>query len=103
MIFRTRATTSCELMPAGLSMISAPFIKSILDCRLAIVAVSAVSHVVKYQIIYHSGHRGKQKRGDEEKQPLDPAKSRERVFQRAGKLLAAKTRSVAELRERLLE
>jgi regulatory protein len=35
--------------------------------------------------------------------PLDPARARERVFQRAGKLLAAKPRSVAELRERLLE
>jgi len=35
--------------------------------------------------------------------PLDPAKARERVFQRAGKLLAAKQRSVEELRERLLE
>ena len=34
---------------------------------------------------------------------LDPAKARERVFQRAGKLLAAKQRSVEELRERLLE
>jgi len=38
-----------------------------------------------------------------ESSPLDPAKARERVFQRAGKLLAAKSRSVAELRERLLE
>jgi regulatory protein len=38
-----------------------------------------------------------------ESSPLDPAKARERVFQRAGKLLAAKPRSVAELRERLLE
>ena len=36
-------------------------------------------------------------------EPLDPAKARERVFQRAGKLLAAKARSVEELRERLLE
>lgn len=35
--------------------------------------------------------------------PLDPAKARERVFQRAGRLLAAKPRSVEELRERLLE
>lgn len=35
--------------------------------------------------------------------PLDPARARERVFQRAGKLLAAKPLSVAELRERLLE
>jgi regulatory protein len=33
--------------------------------------------------------------------PLDPAKARERVFQRAAKLLAAKQRSVAELREKL--
>ena len=35
--------------------------------------------------------------------PLDSAKARERVFQRAGKLLAAKPRSVEELRERLRE
>jgi len=35
--------------------------------------------------------------------PLNPEKARERVFQRAGKLLAAKARSVEELRERLLE
>jgi regulatory protein len=34
---------------------------------------------------------------------LDPEKARARVFQRAAKLLAAKPRSVAELRERLLE
>ena len=40
---------------------------------------------------------------EEVKLPLDPAKARERVFQRAGKLLAAKPRSVEELRERLLE
>ncbi len=33
----------------------------------------------------------------------DPAHARARVFQRAGKLLAAKQRSVEELRERLLE
>ena len=33
---------------------------------------------------------------------LDPAKARERTFQRAVKLLTAKARSVAELRERLL-
>jgi regulatory protein len=35
--------------------------------------------------------------------PVDPEKARERTFQRAVKLLAAKPRSVAELRERLLE
>jgi regulatory protein len=34
--------------------------------------------------------------------PLDPAKARERLFQRAAKLLAARQRSVEELRERLL-
>jgi regulatory protein len=33
--------------------------------------------------------------------PLDPAKARARVFQRAAKLLAAKQRSVEELREKL--
>ena len=34
-------------------------------------------------------------------EPLDPTKARERVFQRAAKLLAAKQRSVEELREKL--
>lgn len=57
--------------------------------------------MVKYRIIYHRGHRGRQKRGEEEP-PLDPAKARERLFQRAAKLLSAKQRSVEELRERLL-
>ena len=37
------------------------------------------------------------------KRPIDPEKSRTRTLQRAVKLLAAKPRSVAELRERLLE
>jgi len=46
--------------------------------------------------------RPQSKRKDEESLPLDPAKARERVFQRAAKLLAAKQRSVEELRERLL-
>jgi len=45
----------------------------------------------------------RQKPDDSENAPLDPAKARARVFQRAGKLLAAKQRSVEELRERLLE
>lgn len=40
---------------------------------------------------------------ERERRPLDPEKVRERVMQRAVKLLAAKPRSVAELRERLLE
>lgn len=37
------------------------------------------------------------------RRPLDPEKARTRTLQRAVKLLAAKPRSVAELRERLLE
>ena len=60
-----------------------------------------MSSVVKYGIIYHRGHRGKPKL-KEETVPLDPAKARAHIFQRAAKLLAAKQRSVAELRERLL-
>ena len=45
--------------------------------------------------------RRKQPNLNEEQLPLDPAKARERVFQRAAKLLAARQRSVAELREKL--
>lgn len=45
--------------------------------------------------------RRKPKAEDEEDFDLDPAKARERVFQRAAKLLAAKQRSVEELREKL--
>ena len=37
------------------------------------------------------------KKEEEPANRLDPAKARERVFQRAGKLLAAKQRSVEEL------
>ena len=58
--------------------------------------------MVKYGIIYRRGHRGKPKRKEEEIVPLDPAKAREYIFQRAARLLAAKQRSVEELRERLL-
>jgi regulatory protein len=48
----------------------------------------------------------KRREGEEEEsaaRPINPEKARERTFQRAVKLLAAKPRSVAELRERLLE
>ena len=41
--------------------------------------------------------------GPEERMVSDPERSRERTMNRAVKLLAAKPRSVAELRERLLE
>src|SRR5438270_10867551 len=56
--------------------------------------------------------RGRQRKfkerreGEEEarpRRPLDPEKARTRTLQRAVKLLAAKPRSVEELRERLLE
>lgn len=40
---------------------------------------------------------------ERESRPVNPEKARERTFQRAVKLLAAKPRSVEELRERLLE
>ena len=46
--------------------------------------------------------RRKPKAQDQEDIDLDPTKARERVFQRAAKLLAAKQRSVEELREKLL-
>jgi len=46
--------------------------------------------------------RAKSRRSEPAPEPLDPAKAREQTFQRAVKLLAAKSRSVAELRERLL-
>jgi regulatory protein len=52
------------------------------------------------------GKNPKARRSVEEQaaaRPLDPDKARERTFQRAVKLLAAKPRAVAELRERLLE
>ena len=44
-----------------------------------------------------------QKINDDERVITDPEKSRERTMNRAVKLLAAKPRSVGELRERLLE
>ena len=66
--------------------------------------------VVKCRFIYHRGPERNTKTRNrrrpiktEDKPPLDPAKARERVFQRAAKLLAAKPRSVEELRERLLK
>ncbi len=40
---------------------------------------------------------------DDDARPLTPDQIRARTFQRAAKLLAAKPRSIAELRERLLE
>lgn len=44
-----------------------------------------------------------QRPGDDERVIKDPVRSRERTMNRAVKLLAAKPRSVLELRERLLE
>jgi regulatory protein len=70
-----------------------------------------VTSVVKYRIITTEGteenktrnRRRQNPQAEETNHPLDPAKARARVFQRAAKLLAAKQRSVEELRERLLE
>ncbi|MDT4896647.1 MAG: regulatory protein [Acidobacteriota bacterium] len=58
--------------------------------------------------MYKRRWKPKEKRLDAEgaekaPRPVNPEKARERTFQRAVKLLAAKPRSVAELRERLLE
>ena len=58
--------------------------------------------------MYKRRWKPKEKRLDGEEaekapRPVNPEKARERTFQRAVKLLAAKPRSVAELRERLLE
>lgn len=47
--------------------------------------------------------RGEGEEGARPRRPLDPEKARARTLQRAVKLLAAKPRSVEELRERLLE
>jgi SOS response regulatory protein OraA/RecX len=52
---------------------------------------------------YTKTRKRRLKTTEDEQEPLDPAKARARVFQRAGKLLAAKQRTVEELRERLLE
>lgn len=58
--------------------------------------------------MYKRKWKPKEKRLDNDEaekatRPVNPEKARERTFQRAVKLLAAKPRSVAELRERLLE
>ena len=55
---------------------------------------------------FRSKPRKVRREGEAEERPRpapDPEKARERTLQRAVKLLAAKPRSVAELRERLLE
>ena len=57
--------------------------------------------MVKCPIIFRRSHKREPERSDEESAPLDPARARERLFQRAARLLSAKQRSVEELRERL--
>ena len=49
------------------------------------------------------GPRIRDEQEERPQKPLDPEKAREKTMQRAIKLLAAKPRSIAELRERLLE
>jgi regulatory protein len=68
-------------------------------------------HVFKYRRLITTEDRGgaftrnrkphNKSGSDETNIRLDPEKARERIFQRAAKLLAARPRSVAELRERL--
>lgn len=70
--------------------------------------MSSVLSVVKYDSPQRTRSRttrrlNRKSEGEESTAPLDPEKARRLVFQRAGKLLAAKQRSVEELRERLLE
>jgi regulatory protein len=70
--------------------------------------VSSVLSVVKYDSPQRTRSRttrrlNRKSKAEESTAPLDPEKARRLVFQRAGKLLAAKQRSVEELRERLLE
>jgi len=52
-------------------------------------------------IIYHRANKRKPEAIENNASSLDPAKLRARLFQRAATLLAAKQRSVEELRERL--
>ena len=66
--------------------------------------------MVKYLLIHHRTQRKtatrkrRRSRETERENPyLDPEKARERVFHRAAKLLAARPRSVEELRECLLQ
>src|ERR1041385_3790092 len=105
MIFRTRATTSCDVMPAGLSMIKAPSTGNILDCELPIGDFLCAAHnasVVKSLPMRSSRRRAVKVEQPDLEQSQDQAKARERLFQRAAKLLAARQRSVEELRQRLL-
>lgn len=53
------------------------------------------------QSIQNMRPRRRTSANEEDTAPLEPAKARERVFHRAAKLLAAKQRSVEELREKL--
>ena len=55
----------------------------------------------RFKLNFEMRQRPKQGHAEPDIVPLDPAKARERVFQRAAKLLAAKQRSVEELREKL--
>jgi len=61
--------------------------------------------VQKRKSFGRGARRGEERAGESSppSPPLDPEKTRARTLQRAVKLLAAKPRSIAELRERLLE
>jgi len=53
--------------------------------------------------VFRTKRQSRDIKPDEERVIKDPAKARERTMNRAFRLLAAKPRSVAELRERLME
>jgi regulatory protein len=53
--------------------------------------------------VFRTNRKPRDIKPDEERVIKDPAKARERTMNRAFRLLAAKPRSVAELRERLME
>lgn len=68
--------------------------------------LSSALRYISMETMYRQRRNRRDKPQDSEeaaRRPLDPQKARERTLQRAVKLLAAKPRSVAELRERLLE
>jgi regulatory protein len=59
--------------------------------------------LLRFKLNFEMRQRRKSRQPEPDIIPLDPAKARQLVFQRAAKLLAAKQRSVAEMRARLLE
>ena len=81
-------------------MVSCEFVDHLLAAQDA---VRTSLHCDKYFLANMRQRRPKPPSDESTASRLTPEQLRARTFQRAGKLLAAKARSVAELRERLLE